>query len=236
MTIKNFFFIILIAAITVPGTLWAQSCNDGYYPMENGIEYEITAYKKNDKVDQVTRNSIVDVFDDNGATVAVVHTEVTDGSGKETLNAEYEMTCQNGNITIDMKTLLKEKLASSLAENNTGADAVVNGTNMVMPNNVEVGQSLEDSEMDMEISAGSLNMDFYVKNFNRKVIGEETVTVPAGTFDCIIITGESETKMMISKKATSKLWLAKGVGLVKEENYNKKGKLTGHSVLTKFEK
>ncbi|ETN96646.1 acyl-CoA dehydrogenase [Zhouia amylolytica AD3] len=99
---------------------------------------------------------------------------------------------------------------------------------------MRVGQELPDSTMEMEIMAGSVKMDFGVKSFNKKVVAEETINVPAGTYDCMVVTEHTETKMMITKKTTSKLWYAKGVGLVKQEEYNKKGDLVGLTVLTNF--
>jgi hypothetical protein len=41
---------------------------------------------------------------------------------------------------------------------------------------------------------------------------------------------------MVKTEASSKEWYAEGVGLVKSEIYNKKGKLMGYSELTSFEK
>ncbi|MFT5942941.1 MAG: hypothetical protein ACI9Q4_002208, partial [Sediminicola sp.] len=33
---------------------------------------------------------------------------------------------------------------------------------------------------------------------------------------------------------SAKQWLAENIGMVKQENYNKKGKMTGGSILTAF--
>ena len=47
-----------------------------------------------------------------------------------------------------------------------------------------------------------------------------------GDFDCIKIYTESKAKFMLfSEKEYSMSWYAKGVGIVKEERYNKRGKL-----------
>ena len=88
----------------------------------------------------------------------------------------------------------------------------------------------------MKIQAGSVTMNFSVHNKNKIVVGKETITVPAGTFDCVIVTSDTDTKMMIAKHTKSKNWYAKGIGLVKQEDYNKKGKLIGKQVLTQFKK
>jgi hypothetical protein len=43
------------------------------------------------------------------------------------------------------------------------------------------------------------------------------------------------SQIPIKMTMSSKLWLSEGFGMVKQENYNKKGALIGKSVLTSFE-
>ena len=221
--------LILFTSIT-----FSQNC-DGYYPMKKGVSFELTKYDKKDKLESVTNNEIKEVYSEGGSTVAVVHTITEDKHGKETLNAEYNMYCDGELIELDLNTLLKEQMTASLAQNNTDADTEITGKNLVVPNELEVGQSLPETDMNMDIMAGTIKMNFGAKRFNRKVVGTETVTVPAGTFDCVIINEDTELKLLISKKGHTKTWLAKGVGTVKEEEYNKKGELVSHSILTKFQ-
>jgi len=40
--------------------------------------------------------------------------------------------------------------------------------------------------------------------------------------------------MMANQTFPSRLWLAEEVGMVKQESYNKKGKLMSNTILTKF--
>jgi hypothetical protein len=76
----------------------------------------------------------------------------------------------------------------------------------------------------------------YVNLSNRKCAAIESVTTPAGTFECYKITQDVEAKAIVKVLATDITWLAEGVGVVKSESYDKKGKLMGSSQLTKFEK
>jgi hypothetical protein len=62
----------------------------------------------------------------------------------------------------------------------------------------------------------------------------ENMTTPAGTFKCYKIASTIETKSMISITTHTVEWMAKDVGVVRSENYNKKGKLTSYMVLTSF--
>lgn len=200
--------------------------------MEEGINYEITHYDKHDKVASITYNTIKDTKKEGTKQIAIIHTVINDEKGKETLNTDYEIICDGNNVTIDLNSMTSKLMASKLSSSEV--EASVTGTNSVFPNNLKIGQSLPDAEMNMDVKTESMNMNFNVHTTNRKVTGEEKVTTPAGTFDCIIITSETESKMMITKKTTTKMWLAKGIGLVRQEEYNKKGELVAKQILTSF--
>lgn len=117
-------------------------------------------------------------------------------------------------------------------------DTEVTGTNLVLPNNLSVGQTLPDASIDIKISMSGINMDVATKIINRKVIGRESITTPAGTFDCYVITSTTELAMTMgmNQSSNAKEWIAEGVGMVKHEDYNKKGKLTNSSLLTALNK
>jgi len=71
---------------------------------------------------------------------------------------------------------------------------------------------------------------------NRVVKAKEQLTVPAGTYDAFKVTYDSELKASMIKQNFSVVqYVAEGVGVVKTENYDKKGQLSGYSVLTRYE-
>jgi len=79
-------------------------------------------------------------------------------------------------------------------------------------------------------------MDMATHIKNREVIGKETITTPAGIFDCYVISYNIDlnTNMGMSQSNSAKQWIAEGVGMVKQEDYNKKGEITSSSLLTSF--
>ena len=72
---------------------------------------------------------------------------------------------------------------------------------------------------------------------NRQAEAEESVTTPAGTWNCVRISFEME---MVSRTAGIPIrvrikgteWYAPGFGVVKTESFNKNGKLAGTSEIT----
>jgi hypothetical protein len=70
---------------------------------------------------------------------------------------------------------------------------------------------------------------------NRKVASIEKLSTPAGTFNAFKITYDIETHMgFITVKSSAAEWYCKKYGLIKSENYNKRGKLQSYSLLTKI--
>ncbi len=113
-------------------------------------------------------------------------------------------------------------------------DYEITGTNLDWPNDLSVGQTLPDSNMNMKISMGGMNMNMVLTVKDRKVTGKEKITTPAGTFDCFVIAYDTNVEMMgTSHKSSSKQWIAEGVGLVKQED-TQKGKVENTSLLTAF--
>ncbi|OBQ52249.1 hypothetical protein VQ01_13905 [Tamlana sp. s12] len=207
----------------------AQSCSD-YYPTTKGTKYEIAHY---DKKNKVVSTDAYEIIETSGNTTTI-HVTMTDDKGEETISGNYDMICTEDAVEIDMNSMISKKMAAELAGKDIDLD--INGTKMVIPNNLSVGKTLPDNVLDMDIKTGAMNMAFKVKTYNRKVTGKKKVTVAAGTFDCFIIEQETEIHMLVTKNSKSKQWIAKGVGLVKQETYNKNGKIESKDELTAFSK
>jgi hypothetical protein len=108
---------------------------------------------------------------------------------------------------------------------------------MMYPSGLSAGQTLDDASITISAGTGGVTiMNLTVKIINRKVVGPETVTVPAGTFDCFKITYDMETKMMFKINTSVAEYINMGAGNVKTETFDKKGKLIGSTVLTELKK
>lgn len=68
-------------------------------------------------------------------------------------------------------------------------------------------------------------------------MGEEKVSTTAGKFDCIKISYLKRTKIVLKTETVRVTeWYAEGIGLVKSESYNTKGKPDGKTILVKIVK
>lgn len=90
------------------------------------------------------------------------------------------------------------------------------------------------AKTNLRLSAGMMTMRANL--WDGKFLGSESVTVPAGTFDCLKV---SYTMVINGGEGTEKRfiidWYAKGVGLVKSVETDKKGNPTSEDVLVSIQ-
>lgn len=227
---KNNFITALLLLIAT--AVFSQSNCDGYYPFKEGTSFEITSYNPKGKAESVSKSTITNIQNTGGGTEATFSTNVS--AGKDTFSTEYKVLCKGDVISIDFKSLMNPEMTSKFGED---VKVDISGIDVQIPNNLSAGQTLPDAEVQISVDMGMMKMKTNVTMANRKVEGTESVTTPAGTFDCVVITYDSMVKTMgINKTLKSKQWLAKGVGMVKHESYTEKGKLMGYELLTGFSK
>ena len=221
------FLVPCIVICFFTSSLFAQSNCSKYYPFSEGTTTELTMYDKKGKVSAVVLHAVKDVSSTGSTDVATMTQVLKDKNGEELTTTEYDITCTGGMVSIDFRSLSQSKMLESMGD----VDYEITGTNLDLPNDLSVGQSLPDAGVNIKMNIGGMNMNMDTDITDRNVIGQETVTTPAGSFDCYIITSTTTFKMGMSK---SKQWIAEGVGVVKTEDYNKKGKLQSTSLLTAF--
>ena len=221
------FFMMCIAMLGI-SSLFAQNDCSAYYPFEEGTSFTITSYGKKDKIAAVADYQVTDVTND----TATISTKLMDDDGALYNEGSFTIQCDGDGITMDMKSLLNPQMFDQFKDFETE----ITGEGIVLPNNLSVGQELPDATMNMRINMSGINMNMNVAMTDRKVIAEETVTTPAGTFNCYVITYTSNVKMGMNRTGSAKQWIAEGVGMVKQEDYNRKGKVTSSSLLTAFSK
>jgi hypothetical protein len=206
----------------------AQNTCSTYYPFTEGTITEVTSYDKKGKVTAVIEYEVT-AADSEKATIA---NKVVDKDGEMIAESTFDMTCSGDGIEIDVRSMYGADLMAQYENMETS----ITGTDVALPNVLNEGDELPDAVMYISVDMGGLKMGIDVMMLDRRVVGNETVTTPAGDFDCVVIEYNSKIKMGLERNSSAKQWLAKGVGLVQQEDYNKKGKITGSTVLTRFEK
>ncbi|MCX2678923.1 hypothetical protein OOZ15_03130 [Galbibacter sp. EGI 63066] len=202
-----------------------------YYPFNEGHVSEYEMFNKKGKTDGTMRYTVSNVSNSDRNSTATIVSEIFDKNGESVLSSEFDMNCNGSMVSMNFKSLMNANMMQQFQN----GEAEITGTNIELPNSLSEGQILPDANIDIKMNMAGLNMNMTTEISNRKVVGTETITTSAGTFDCMVITQSSSGKMMMVKfDNIQKTWLAKGVGMVKSEDYNARGKLQSSTLLISF--
>jgi hypothetical protein len=226
---KTIYRSILFTAITFGFCAFfpADECSM-YVPAKEGSETELKNYSDNDKLTGRSVTKVVAVRKTAKGQEVELKSESFDKKDKAVSTSSYVVSCENGSFVIDMKSMVSQEQMASFKDMqvNIAADK------LDIPANPQPGQALKNGTVKINsVSDGPINLNLSIVITNRKVAAIEDVTVPAGTFKCVKITYDAESKMMFTIKTKGVEWYAKDVGLVRSETYNSKDKLGGYTVL-----
>jgi len=223
--------IVIMTTLLLSGFAKAQDC--GYYSMSKGTTYSYQNFDGKGKLTGTARNTCLAVNKIGAATIYKIKGEFADAKNSNQSSTEYEMRCENGQFYMDMKNFIDPKSMEGFKN----MEVTVDSKDMVYPASLSAGQSLPDASIKISAATGGVAlMNLVVTVANRKVAGTESVTVPAGTFECYKITYDVETKMMFKINTSVIEYVNKGVGNVKTESFDKKGKMLSSSVLSEVSK
>jgi len=221
--------ICLVMAILFFGqkiNLKAQNC-EAYFPMKVGSSWEMKNYDEKDKLTGTTKSKVTKSDGDATSIVATIFYEMFDNKNALSATGDYVAKCSNGAFTVNMKNMLNSKTLEAYKD----MEVTIAGDDIEMPVNPTVGQTLKDATLTLTVT-GMAMMNMTIKLYNRKVAAIETVTTPAGTFEkCVKITYNAKTHMMFDIETSGAEWYAKGIGMVKSESFDAKGKKMGYSLL-----
>ena len=147
------------------------------------------------------------------------------------MSSELTMACKDGVFTFDMDQYLNDEMLAGMGD----MEFTIEGDNLEFPSKMNVGDVLKDGKISLTVE-GMAMMNMTTTVHNRKVEAIENVTTEAGSFECYKISYDILTDAMIDIRMKSIEWIARDVGAIRTETYNKNGKLTGYTELVKLEK
>ena len=150
--------------------------------------------------------------------------------GKKDFTTEYSAECHEDGFYIDMLRFFDQTKLVSQKE----MDMEIEGDYLSFPKQMNEGDDLQDGEVSIHISYnGKVHGTMTMEITDRKVLGKEKITTPAGTFDCYKISHTYHSYFGNSRAdGTSIDWFAKNIGTVKSEFYNTAGTLISYTELT----
>lgn len=222
---------LFIVMIMLSASAFSQGC-EGMFPMKQGTVIETQSFNPKGKLQGTSRQTILSVENIDNGVALKVRGEQMDNKGNPEFEQDLNMRCVDDVFYMDMKDMMDPKTLSGFKD----MEVSFSGIDLEFPAKMQVGETLPDGNIDISISSSGFSvMNMKVNTVNRKVEAYEPVTTPAGTFDCYKITYDMEIKTIINVKTKGAQWVANKTGVVKSEQYDKKGNLSGYTLLSKFE-
>lgn len=227
---KGLLFVFTLMAVFAFGQTDCRS----YVPTSKGDVWEVTNYSPKDKVTGKTKNELVSVVETDSSSIFTIKATSYDDKGEEVYVNTFTAECTDGVFKFDMEMTLNGTTMQAYKD----MEVEVDGTEFeIPPTDTSYTGTLADGELNLKVSTnGMAIMNMKVLVYDRKVDGIEQVTTTAGTFNCVKLSQKVRMKMVMNIEASSKEWYCEGVGMIRSESYNKKGKLTGYTVLTSLVK
>ena len=227
-----------ILFVCISATCFGQ-CNS-FYPLKENVRYEYDHFDRKEKLSLRMSQTVRNITGSGTNMSATLFQEMFDPKkGDKIASSEHVWKCEDGTLHFDMKSMaLNMDNIQQMNMGEAGWSLDVTGDALDLPTDLQVGQTLKDVSYHIKMTMSGVNImnrTFNVKE--RKVESQESVTTPAGTFDCYKVTFITVSEGGIgSGTIKTAMWYAKDAGLIKAENYKEDGKLIGRQVLAKLSK
>ncbi len=195
----------VLGTLGVPVSSAGGTCDQAYYPVRSGATWTYRTDLSTNKSSQhtITLENVTDT--------SFTQHQVFGADTKSTVDIRLNWVCDAKGLT------------SSLSKNNTVASSttqvnatIIKQSGVVIPANLGAGSSWTFSQTSaMKMGGQDLQIP---SEATFKAAGEERVTVPAGSFTALKITGVTKITMPGTGKANTMnttAWYARGVGMIK---------------------
>ncbi len=219
---------LLILSSFIISSIWAQNCS--YYPLKKGTMMRYETYNAKDKLESSNKTEILSIATSGNKTTATTEVTSYDKKGEEVYQTEVPIICDNGELIIDMKSMIPEETLEGFKD----MDVDIKTDNLTIPKNAQPGQQLNDGHMSISVSSSGMALGTFKFDItNRKVVGEEKITVDGKEYSAMKITYDFDTKVMIMNKQFKVAdWYVDGLGVVKSVTYKSDGeKVVSYTLL-----
>lgn len=220
------FIVSLVALVAAVSALSGQNLGV-FFSITQGDSFTYTIYNPEGEVEYkyTYTNKEVSGADLSDASVVYGY-QFWDGEGAPLFEDDGKM---------DMKITLNSEgttsYMSDVKKSMAIQDVVTMGDVSSIPSDLKVGQTIPDGEI--KIKVRNMGASFLITD--REVLAEEEITTPAGTFKTYKMDEVQTNKVLVSNKTFHIVtWYARNIGCIKQEVYDKKGRLLRTLQLTEL--
>ncbi|MBR4842969.1 MAG: hypothetical protein IK006_07750 [Bacteroidaceae bacterium] len=203
---------LLLCLIMSCGT----SCPQGYYCDRKGARLEYVRNVCKDGSFRWRHVMTVTGLDGTGTLRKMTTTSAflkANGKPLYKTDVREQFTIRGDDVSADMGEAMASYIKARVGLNATGSGAV-----SVLPADMQPGDTLPPVVAQTKVGPLTYN----VKVSERKVLREETLTVPAGTFRCMVVEEHKvESGPGHHRDVINLTWYSKGIGYVRHDTYIK---------------
>src|SRR5690606_29692603 len=209
----------ILTLLFLVSTLTLQAQCNSFFPMKENVKYQYDHFDKKEKLSLRTIQWFKDVQGSGNTMNATMVQEMIDVKKDDLIgSSESAWKCDDGTLHFEINNM---SFAGQPQANMGGSGMTmdVTGDQMDIPNNFKVGETLKDLTYQIKTAVDGMPMiNKSVDVKNRKVEAKESVTTPAGNYDCFKVSFTTTSAGGIGSGTIKTLiWYAKGVGMVKSE-------------------
>ncbi len=220
--------ILLITVILFSGMV--AKAQEIFFPTKKGTVLEYKTYDKKDNESGTIRYTIKDIKSEGENMDITYLIEYIDAKDKSQLKEELTIQKKGDRLFIDMSTFFNKVILQKAGDKAPNIE--IKGTDMEIPSNLKPGDILPDSNVNIAMKMGFINIKMSANITDRKVVAQEKIAVKAGKFDSYKITSMvSSNAMGMKTNSPTTEWLVKGIGMVKSETFDKKGNISSYTEL-----
>ena len=132
---------------------------------------------------------------------------------------------ENNDVWVDM-----EAVTIAYIKGRAGLNATAEAAPSIIPADMEPGDTLPQVTGKTKVSL----LTFTYRIWDREVLRRETISLPAGTFDCVVLQERKlESGPGHNRDVLNQTWYCKGIGMVRHDTYIN-GKLDTSETLTQI--
>jgi len=225
-------FVTILIIVVVSALTGHAQCTNPFYKFNKGTKIYMQNYDGENQLQGVTETEVKDITSTVNGFKTTIALKVFDEDKKLISEGSYGMECDNGTVKMDLSSFIPPKSLMAFGD----MEIKIEMTEMEIPAKLYPGQELKDASLTISTVNSPFTLTMKVDMLNRKVEKTQTVTTPAGTFECFKLTYDMVIDFMMGSMTMKNVqYITEKLGAVRTETYDSEDKLLNYTILQKVE-
>lgn len=224
--------VALLFALVISSITGYAQCTNPFYEFKKGTKIFMQNFDGENQLQGKTETEVKDVTSIVNGFKTTVAIKVYDKDEKLISEGSYGMECDNGIVKLDLSSFIPTKSLMAFGD----MKVKIEMEEMEIPAKLYPGQELKDASLTISTVNSPFALSMRVDMLNRKVEKTQTVTTPAGKFECFKLTYDMVIDFMMGSMTMKNVqFITEKLGAVRTETYDDEDKLLNYTILQKVE-